>query len=492
MIVKSKKLRELSWCVLVSMIGCALSMHAQTDTATVIHSPEVYLSGTLPVLYIDIEGGKEVTSKETYLDATYHLDAMGIEGIDNVGSADEPLPLQIKGRGNTSWGKPKKPYRIKLQDKASLLGMPSNRHFVLVAEWRDGAGRLNWEVGFFVSRLMGLAWTPEHHPVELVVNGDYRGLYFLIEKIRVGKQRVNIEEQDDEETDPDKITGGWLCEIDNFVSKDYQVVLHDRTTKKYIMTTVHSPEILSTEQSNYIKDLIKSTDKAIYCPDKMSIDWEKYIDLDMLARYYLVCEIVYQIEGFSGSCYWSKERGDGTKISFGPVWDFDTSMANWPIEKFFYEDLEGDDITNRNHWIMELVKYPRFQQRVRELWQEWIDSSAAQVRPHCSEWVDRVRAAHQQDVKRWYEYLKEYSNIDHRSKRYLDHFDRRQLWLAEQWAKPIPVIGDVDGNGFVDKDDVNVLCSQLASQPVDTLDWQGANTYDDQVLDICDLVGILR
>ena len=471
---------------------CLFPTAAQESDTVVVHTPEDYLSGTLPVLYINTRGGEEITSKENYLEATCYLDAMGIEGVTSLGSEEEQVELLIKGRGNSSWVRPKKPVRLKFNNKVSLLGMDKNRHFVLATEWPDGYGRINWEMGFFVSRLMGLSWTCEHHPIEVVINGDYRGLYFLTEKIRVGKDCVNIEEQDDEDTDPERITGGWLCEIDNYLDSKPQVILRDRTSKKYIVTTVHSPEVLSDEQNQYITNFVKATDQAIYCPDKMSTDWEQFIDLDMLARYYLVCEIIYQIEGFSGSCYWSKDRGEDTKIIFGPIWDFDTSMASWSVEKFFYEEQEGDAISYRNHWIMELVKYPRFQRHVRELWQQWRTNAVEQVHPHCAEWIERVRLAHLQDVKRWHEHLSFYTNIDSRSSQYLEHFDRRQQWLDEQWAKPIPVIGDADGNQRIDTADVATMRRLLLGLPIDTLARETANTYDDEIIDISDFVGVLR
>ncbi len=460
---------------------------------TVKYPPEQYLSGTLPVMYITTEDNLPIVSKTEYLNATWYLDAMGIEGIEDIGNVDEQYALEIKGRGNSSWVRPKKPYRLKLKDKVPLLGMPANKHFVLIAEWPDGVGRLDWEMAFFVSRLVGLPWTCEHHPIELVLNGEYQGLYFLTEKIRVDKERVNITEQKDEETDPEKITGGWLCEIDNYASStDPQIVIRDRTTLKYIITTVHTPEVLSNEQKKYITNFIKATDQAIYSKDKTSTEWERYIDIDRLARYYMACEIIYQVEGFSGSCYWSKDRGDDTKICFGPMWDFDTSNIGWPIQKFFYEQQEGDHIVGRNHWIMELAKYPRFQQRVRELWQAYCDSAVSLIEPHAMEWLERVTPAHYKDVERWYKDLHHYANLEKRSALYLTNFWNRHAWLTEQWSKPVPVIGDANGDSIVNRADVNTLCRHLLCQPVDTLAWATANTYDDDTLDICDHVGVLR
>lgn len=87
--------------------------------APAIHALEP--SGSLPVLVINTENHQEIYSKEVYINATYYLDPRGIDGVEAFGSADNPLPLQIKGRGNYTWTFNKKPYRLKLDKKAALL-----------------------------------------------------------------------------------------------------------------------------------------------------------------------------------------------------------------------------------------------------------------------------------------------------------------------------------------------------------------------------------
>ena len=86
-------------------------------------------------------------------------------------------------------------------------------------------------VGFELSKLIGMTYTPDAKPLELVLNGDYIGLYFLTEHIRVDKDRVNIVEQEDEEIDSEKITGGWLVEIDNY-DTDPHITIKDERLKR--------------------------------------------------------------------------------------------------------------------------------------------------------------------------------------------------------------------------------------------------------------------
>ena len=101
--------------------------------------------------------------------------------------------MQIKGRGNVSWKHKteKKPYRIKLDAKAALCGMRKDKHWVLLPKNDSKLSYYVDEAGFELSRRVGMAWTPSLQPIELVLNGDYFGLYLLIEKVRVEKNRVN-------------------------------------------------------------------------------------------------------------------------------------------------------------------------------------------------------------------------------------------------------------------------------------------------------------
>lgn len=159
-------------------ILCAAAIHAAN------------YSGTLPVLHINTENSTPITSKEYYLNGTYYLDNLGIEGYKSIGSANEPLTLKIKGRGNyTFTGFDKKPYRLKLDAKAALLGMKKSKHFALLAHADDNLGFLRNTMGFELSRRGGLDFTPEQRPVEVVLNGEYIGLYFLTETIRVDANR---------------------------------------------------------------------------------------------------------------------------------------------------------------------------------------------------------------------------------------------------------------------------------------------------------------
>jgi hypothetical protein len=389
-------------------------------------------SGTLPVMYIMTDA--PVTSKDVSVTATCYIDAMGLEGCDPLGSAGQPLTLQIKGRGNYTWKDfAKKPYRLKFDEKVKPLGMKKSRHFVLMANADDNLAFLRNTVGLQLSRMIGLAYTPWQEPVEVVLNGDYIGLYMLTEKIRVAKNRVNIVEQADLATDPDSITGGWLFEIDNY-SEEGQVTITEGNGEK-LRFTMHTPEELSSQQHNYITSLLTATDHAIYATDKSSTAWEQLIDIDSLACYYIVQEVMDDAESFHGSCFIHKQQGQDTKLIFGPVWDFGNAFRRG-FDKFIYQDSPFGQ-----NWIGEIARYPRFQERVKELWRPFLGDKYPALDAFIDQFISRIATAAICDANRWPSYGN--ANAEERKNEFKRRMHEKVAFLTRQWGEVISGIADI-------------------------------------------------
>lgn len=386
-------------------------------------------SGTLPVIYINTQNAEPVTSKEKYLDATLYLDPKGSQGIEAIGSAENPVTLKIKGRGNYTWvGFDKKPYRLKFTDKQPLMGMKKNKHFGLLAHTDDNMGFLRNATGFELSRRIGLAWTPADAPVEYVLNGDYLGVYFLTELIRVDKNRVNIAEQPDMTSRPDSITGGWLVEIDNYDS-DPNVEITEGNGERIILT-YKTPELLSAEQENFLRSQALAMNAAIYDNDKSSTKWEEYIDIDALARYYIVQELMDDCESFHGSCYMHRQMGDDQKWVFGPVWDFGNAFQRG-TDRFIWDGPQFNQT-----WIGEIYKFPRFQEKVKQVWAEFIANGYEGMTGYISSYAERIASAAVNSSHRW----PQYGNQDVLDKAALfkSMFVAKAQWLGKQWGTPVP------------------------------------------------------
>ena len=385
-------------------------------------------SGTLPVLYITTENNTPITSKDYYLNASYYLDAKGIAGYDNIGSAAAPLTMEIKGRGNYSWtGFNKKPYRLKLADKQPLLGMVKSKHFNLLAhadDAKDKKGYMRNAAGFELSKMLGIAWTPDARPLEVVMNGDYIGLYFLTEHIRVDKDRVNIVEQEDEETDAQKITGGWLVEIDNYDSDPHITIKEGGKTTMWV--TYKSPEVLSSEQETYLTLQIQLLDNLIY-GDKNSDELWQYLDMDALARFYIVQEITDNYESFHGSCYLYKDMGGTEKWKFGPVWDFGSAFNRDKSQYLFQGDVW------HNHWIPEICKFPAFMQHVQTIWKDFYANRFNDIFTFTADQLSLLKTAAAVDAQRWPDYNGN-ADLTKRITQINDRLRRNAEWLNKQWG----------------------------------------------------------
>lgn len=391
LIVNRDRMIKRIWGFLACFAWC-LCAHAQ-----------VGVTGTLPVLVVTTNEGAEITSTETYVAGSYYLDPMGHEEVAQLGSAEAPLPLQIRGRGNFTWTNyEKKPYRLKLDKKANLMGRGKSKHYCLLPHCDDYYGFLRNTVGFELSRRMGLAWTPGQVPVELVLNDDYKGIYFLTEQIKVDPNRVNIEEQDDGETDPELITGGWLLEIDNYLEEG-QIEVHDEDGKLRLLVTPHSPEDLSPEQRTYIETLLSDVEKSLdEIPENpaTAIAWEDYIDMDTLACFYIVNELLDNIEAFHGSCWMHKQRGEDTKLLFGPVWDFGNTFNRSKEEPDFIYNLP-EPRAYASHWIDRISQSPRFQACVKSHYADFRATGGTDLDAFINNFYNEIHEAVARDAERW-------------------------------------------------------------------------------------------
>lgn len=410
-------------------------MYADEEVDTVTHYPSVYLSNTLPVLYINTVDETPITSKEVYVEGYYYLDANGCGDYESVGSADAPLPLLIKGRGNATWRFPKKPYRLKLDSKASLLGMPKNKHWVLLAAYSDWLAHGRNYLAFKLSEKMEMPYTTRCVPCEVVLNGDYIGMYFLTEHIRIDKNRVNIKEQEDGEIDSTMVTGGWLLEIDNYNDENQIRFIDPKKPAKNMRVTYHSPEDLSGVQVNYLTELINNVNVSVNTDDKSSREWEKYIDIDALARFYMVSEALDNLEAFSGSSWFYKDRGENSKLIWGPVWDAGSTLGNRNQDSNTTNFIYKDEVSYAyNHWIEEIAKFPRFQIAIKKWWKKYSEDVYPTMQAEVDAYGELTEAALAADYLRWGD--NSATQLSYYRRKYMRMLSNKRDFLVSKWDVP--------------------------------------------------------
>lgn len=375
------------------------------------------MSGTLPVLYINVYADEahtvfnneiirsDLSHKDYFQFAEYWLDLNGCEwleelGAESVGSEEKPLALQIKARGNwTRIGFAKKPFKLKLDKKQSLLGLSKSKHFAILAHADDNKGYLRNFTGFNLGARIGLPWTPSQQPVEVVINGDYRGLYFLTESIRVDEDRVNIVELADKEEDGKLASGGYIVELDNYEEDDAsQIRMEEKRCATgwhnydLLRITFDTPEVYSDIQRQFVTDQFTAMNNFVGTNDDRL--WS-YMDLDDAARYYLVEEIVSHTESFHGSTYMFRDYGEGQKWHFSPLWDFGNAF-NGHTDDFLYNcDPFG------NTWIPSLRENKTFNDKVKQTWLWFMSNEYAGLEDDIDQYATLLGAAAQADYNRW-------------------------------------------------------------------------------------------
>lgn len=277
----------------------------------------LYQATNLPTVVINTEGAQDIVSKENEITSMVYI-------ISNNGaSLLTDSETGVRGRGNSSWEFEKKPYRLKFGAKRSPLGAPAKaKKWTLINNHSDKSLLRNI-LAFEISRRMGMAYTPFCHPVDVFLNGEYKGCYQLCDQVEVNENRVNVTEI---ETGDSDITGGYLIEIDGnlqvYQNEDFYFY-----SNKRIPVTIKSPDEGNAENA-YISDYFNKMEAAVFAEnfDDEEEGYRKYLDLDSFLRNFIIGELVGNPDAF-WSVYMYKERGQ-EKLFTGPVWDNDLAFHN--------------------------------------------------------------------------------------------------------------------------------------------------------------------
>ena len=320
----------------------------------------------LPVVYVDTQGGKGIYSKEEYVKAS--LKIRGTEQFEGLSATS----CEIRGRGNTTWYWPKKPYLIKLDEKQHIFGMHKHKRWVLLANFMDRTLMRNLVSMKVASMMSNLAWTPGCVPVELVLNGKHMGSYLLIEQVRVDNHRVAVTEMTPQDNAGNAVTGGYLLELDFHYDNEKQWTDphgHNNQWGDGIPFAVKypDPDDLTQQQFAYIKGYVTETANVLYGNDfkDPAKGYAKYIDVDSFIDYWIVFEVMGNHElGNPGSVFMHKDRGG--KLVAGPCWDFD-----WGVLSYNTSSHARTGLVNGNAiWYGRLREDPAFEAKLKARFNE--------------------------------------------------------------------------------------------------------------------------
>ena len=253
--------------------------------------PELTITTTDPSI-------AEIPSKDYYLEGTLAVNGRG-------GYEDYTGKTEVKGRGNSTWGYPKKPYRLKLNKKAEICGLGKAKNYVLLANHLDPTLMLN-SVAFKIGRLLELPFTNHAIPVDVVLNGIYKGSYLLTEQIEVKENRVDLDENN-----------SVMWELDSYWDDEPKF----KSTAFNLPVMVKDPD-LTTEQFEYWKKDFNAFTTQFAKEPLEGNSYVDMIDIESVAKFLITFNLVHNMEINHPKSVFLHKEGNG-KYVMGPIWDFD-------------------------------------------------------------------------------------------------------------------------------------------------------------------------
>ena len=390
-----------------------------------IHSQPMTGGGKVPRIDIDIENGHTVVSRNYYLDAKFRITGYGtFKDFGNL--------VQIKGRGNNSWNYDKKSYRLKFPEKVKLFGLKKGKSWVLLANPQHGSLMVN-AIAMKIGQLANTPYSNHVIPVELYINGEYQGSYIFTEKIGLGNNSVNIDEE-----------LAYMLELDSY----YDEIFKFRSASSGLPVNIKEPDlqefetgaVSSTVLHSFLNDNCKNTIPAqnlpgssltatvianynarnaifnvikeqfnrldsIICNDG---DIGQVLDLDAAARYVLVNDLVFNREILHPKSVflWKADiTSPDSKFILGPIWDFDYAFG-YSGESYFTAVTEKTSIVDGVYpgcrFFTALTSNREFQRHYYKVWREFVERGCInEVMEYISDYYALVKESYDNNAQRW-------------------------------------------------------------------------------------------
>ncbi len=363
----------------------------------------------VPRIDIDIDNGLFVTSKDYYLNANFRISGNGV--YENFTDS-----VQIKGRGNSSWGASKKPYRLKFAEKVKPFGLTKGKSWVLLANAQKGSLMAN-AIAMKIGQMAGAKYPNHIIPVELYMNGVYMGSYMFTEKVGMANNSVDIDEEE-----------GYLVELDTYSSSDEPIY---RTGVYSLPVKVAEPDLVEMEDVEFAKTrraAILEDSRAMQDAVSAGEGLEEVLDVDATARFFLANDLVLNQEiNHPKSTFYHKNEADPEgKIAFGPLWDFDWGFGYESSATYCYTGATSSVIrTSMSAYTFweDLTKAEVFKKHYYHVWKEFVENnSIAELHDYIDSYYNFAKTSFQNNAYEWGSYYG-FSEADR---------DRAKQWVSER------------------------------------------------------------
>ncbi|GHT73503.1 hypothetical protein AGMMS50262_04700 [Bacteroidia bacterium] len=373
------KLRTL--LLLLPFLLATLSLHAQRlEKDSMLFSPK-----GIAEIRITLSNGKKIDDiKNEKNDKDYAGKLEATMRIKNSETSEYNAStdfyngrIRIEGRGNTTWGVPKRPYNIDLvtedglENKAALLGMPEAEEWSLLAFWHDRSLMRIPMAMFLGQHMKGIQWTPRMRYAEVWINNEYRGLYLLSEKIQRDDNRIDIKKLTDAPEDQiePRIAGGYILEGSTEGKlTELERSVQFKTSHDINFTFKYpKPKNVTPAQREWIKNYINEFETVLWDNDKFKDPvngYQKYIDVASFIDWTILHEQSRGVDNFfHASTFVHKDRNG--KLNMSAPWDFDLSYGNAGSPDADSRQETGN-MVRRHRWFDRLSKDEAYMKKYKD------------------------------------------------------------------------------------------------------------------------------
>lgn len=351
-----------------------------------------FTNSHLPIVVVNT--GNPTFNDNTIPDEPKIIAEFGVinNGNGQINTLGDPYeyssPIGIETRGNSTQDFDKKTYSLELRDaqgqdsSASLLGMGKEEDWILHAMVIDKS-LLRIPFTFSLARSAG-HYASDWRFVELVIDGDYRGVYLLCERIKRDNDRVDIAKLTPSDLTGDQVTGGYILRIDwledqpaGFTS-NYESQSGDPMFFQWYYPKANA---IQPAQAAYIQNYMNLFETAVFSPtfhDATGTHWSHYADLTSFVDFLIVNEVSKNSDGYKLSSYVHKDKeSKGGKLKAGPIWDFDQSYGvsqvcscdDYTGWTYLQNQPECEDLESMPMWWQTMMTDPVFRNHLKCRWE---------------------------------------------------------------------------------------------------------------------------
>jgi hypothetical protein len=384
-----------------------LCQAAQTETLS-------FSSSNLPIILIDTEGGiiKDPVRIPARMEVKYNADGSR-NAVDQADEFSGRISIEIRG-SSSAWFD-KKSYGFETQDESGenlnvpLLGLPEENDWILYGPYSDKSLLRN-AITFYLARKMG-RYASRFKYCELVINGDYQGLYILMEKIKRDKNRVDIAELTPEITEGEELTGGYIIKVDKLEGeyRGWTSPAHPSVGgagQIFFQYVYPKQEIITPVQEQYIQKYILDFENALNSTNFR--DSEKgylpFVDELSFVDMLIINELTKNIDCYRFSTFMYKDKNG--PLTMGPIWDYNLGYGNvdYGSERAMYTDgWMYNESGGRMYWWLRMMQNYKFKILLSDRWFElrhWAFSTQ-NVNATLDSLLNHIDEAQQRNFQRW-------------------------------------------------------------------------------------------